>query len=469
MGSGRAGSAGAKLGGGILANLIVFGLVGQIAWAVENVFFNTFLYNSVYNGASADAVKSSMGVITAINLMVAFSAVTAVVTTFLMGNLSDRVGRRKIFIALGYVIWGVTILAFSWISPANMMKLFGLKSESAALNAAAIVVIVMDCVMTFMGSTSNDSAFNAYVTDVTDSSNRAKAEGVLAVMPIVANIAVVGLGMAVGKIGYANFFLILGVTVSACGVIGLISIKESGSGVKTDSGSYFADLFYGFRPSVIRKNSGLYLTLSAVCLYSIGMQVYFPYLIIYLQKYLGLDLGHLDFSVYPPWEMILLGIMIVAALVYIAVIGPLMDKKGKLLFMIPALIVQGAGLCAASLAKDVVTFLIIFLPSLLAYLTVGIAMSAEIRDLTPPGKIGLFQGVRMIFFVLLPMVIGPTLGNIATVGASITYVDDVGVEKLVPTPAMYVIAGALTLLAIIPAAALIVRSKKKLPADGEAA
>ncbi len=45
-----------KLGGRIWLNIILFGLMGQIAWAVENMFFNTFLYNSIYNGAGEGSV-----------------------------------------------------------------------------------------------------------------------------------------------------------------------------------------------------------------------------------------------------------------------------------------------------------------------------------------------------------------------------------------------------------------------------
>ena len=29
--------------------LILFGLVGQIAWSVENMYFNLFVYDTVYN------------------------------------------------------------------------------------------------------------------------------------------------------------------------------------------------------------------------------------------------------------------------------------------------------------------------------------------------------------------------------------------------------------------------------------
>ena len=92
------GAADSKLSGRIWFNICLFGFTGQMAWTLENMYFNTFLYNTVYEGGKVTGSLSSM---TAIKLMVAFSAATAVITTFIMGNLSDRVNKRKIFISLG--------------------------------------------------------------------------------------------------------------------------------------------------------------------------------------------------------------------------------------------------------------------------------------------------------------------------------------------------------------------------------
>ncbi len=81
-----------------------------------------------------------------------------------MGNLSDRVNKRKIFISLGYIIWGITTGAFGFITKDNIGSLFGISDSYKVITATAVTVIVMDCVMTFFGSTSNDSAFNAWIT-----------------------------------------------------------------------------------------------------------------------------------------------------------------------------------------------------------------------------------------------------------------------------------------------------------------
>ena len=71
------------LGVRVWAALLSFGLIGQIAWVVENMYFNVFLYNTI---------TGDTGMIAA---MVAASAVVAAVTTLTVGALSDRLGVRK--------------------------------------------------------------------------------------------------------------------------------------------------------------------------------------------------------------------------------------------------------------------------------------------------------------------------------------------------------------------------------------
>ncbi len=114
-------AADSKLSGRIWFNICLFGFTGQMAWTLENMYFNTFLYNTVYEGGKVTGSLSSM---TAIKLMVAFSAATAVITTFIMGNLSDRVNKRKIFISLGYIIWGITTGALGFVKKNPVGTLF---------------------------------------------------------------------------------------------------------------------------------------------------------------------------------------------------------------------------------------------------------------------------------------------------------------------------------------------------------
>ena len=83
------------------------------------------------------------------------------------------------------------------------------------------------------------------------------------------------------------------------------------------------------------------------------------------------------------------------------------------------------------------------------YMLVTATLSAMIRDYTPADKVGLFQGIRMIFAVLLPMIIGPFIGASVIMGSDSTYVE-LGVVKSVPTPNIFLAAAAVLLLVAIP-------------------
>lgn len=218
-----------KLGGRIWFNIILFGFMGQIAWSVENMYFNTFLYNSVYNGASQNAVNGSLDVIRRNQRYGRVQRGNSGHYNLFAGTLSDKTGKRKWFISIGYILWGIITASFGLISRDNTAALFGLTDEVKILTVTVCLVIVMDCVMTFMGSTGNDAAFNAWVTDVTNTKNRATVESVLALMPLLATAVVMGLAGAVTGIGYSVFFLALGAIVTVCGVLGCFTLKDKKS------------------------------------------------------------------------------------------------------------------------------------------------------------------------------------------------------------------------------------------------
>ena len=151
-----------KLGGKFWAAMLIFGLIGQIAWVVENMYLNVFLYK-MFNASAAD-----------ISLMVGASSVAATLTTILVGAFSDKVGKRKLLMCLGYIIWGISILGFGMIKVETLTPIAG--SVAAAASLGVTLVIVLDCVMTFFGSAANDAAYNAWLTDKGDDSNRGKIE-----------------------------------------------------------------------------------------------------------------------------------------------------------------------------------------------------------------------------------------------------------------------------------------------------
>ncbi|MBR5232656.1 MAG: MFS transporter [Clostridia bacterium] len=441
-----------KLSKRIWLNICVFSFMGGLAWNIENMYFNTFLYDSVYGGASANALANVMAPTTAISRMVALSAITAVVTTFIMGTLSEKMKKRKVFISVGYIIWGIITAAFGFISKDVIAKTLGISDEVKILAITVWVVIIMDMVMTFMGSTSNDSAFNAWLNDVTNPLVRPKVETALMFVGLFSMLAVMGLGSVAqsGAMSYSTFFLILGAIVTLSGVMGLFSLEDPKiKGEKTNT-SYWSDLFYGFRPSVIKENANLYLVLAALCIYNIAIQVFFPYLFVYLGNVI---IPNAVFDV----KTIIVAVIAVAALAA-GVIGMLKasDKK-RFVANMCTIVLFIVGLFILSTSTNIIVVLIGIAPTLVGYVVLQIQLVATMRDFIPEDKVGLFQGIRMIFVVLIPMIVGPALGDIACRSSNITIVE-YGVEKLVPSTSMFFYAAIVAVFVLIP---MLVLAKKK--------
>lgn len=421
-----------RLGARKWAAFIIVGLFGQFAWTIENMYFNVFLYNTI---------STDPGYIAA---MVGWSAAAATVTTLLMGALSDRLGRRRVFICGGYILWGASTAAFGFITPENAAWLFPGANAAAA---AAVMVVVLDCLMTFFGSTANDAAFNAYVTDATRPENRGRVESVLAILPLVSMLIIFGLFDPLTRQGrWRAFFGIFGAAVTAAGLLSLLLVRDDPT-LRPRRDSYFKNLLYGLRPSVLRENPELYLSFAAFCLFSAAVQVFFPYLIIYIQNYLGIT----DYAV-------VLGLVLITASLVSVLSGRLIDRFGKLRFVVPAAGIMLLGLVGMYFARSSVAVIAAGAVMMSGYMMCAAALSANIRDWTPADKAGHFQGIRMIFAVLLPMMIGPSIGALVIKGGSGTYME-LGQVKTVPTPGIFLAAGAMLLLIALPLLALKRREK----------
>lgn len=416
-----------KIGLRVWLVIILVGLSGQLAWCLENMYFNVFLYNTI---------STDPGYISA---MVSASAVTATLATLIIGALSDRIGNRRIFISVGYILWGISTIAFGYITLDNVSKWFPMANAAAA---GALIVVIMDCIMSFFGSASHDAAFNAYVTDNVKSENRGKTEGVIAILPLISMLIVFGLLDGYTQRGeWSSFFNFFGYTVIAVGIISFFLVKDDPA-LKGKKDSYFANLIYGLRPGVIKQQGRLYLAFAAICIFSIAVQVFYPYLIIYIQNYLGFD----DYA-------IILGIVLIVASIVSVAGGRLMDRVGKLKFILPAGLVMIIGLIAMYFLRSMIAVIIGGCIMMGGYMLVNATLYAVIRDYTPRDKAGHFQGIRMIFTVMVPMVVGSNIGAAVIKGGELTYVE-MGVVKTVPTPAIFLVAAIVMLFILIPVIAL---------------
>ncbi|MBR0507465.1 MAG: MFS transporter [Clostridia bacterium] len=411
--------------------LIVFSLMGQIAWVVENMYFNVFIYHMF---------RASEGEIA---LMVQASAVAATLTTLFIGALSDRLGKRKAFITVGYILWGVSILFFAALRIDWIDHLFPDQAQgvSKAFSIGVALVIAFDCLMTFFGSTANDACFNAWLTDSTDETNRGKAEGVNAMMPLLAILVVFGGTMWAEKDNATHWtilFLIIGGIVLITGVLGFFLIDEPNQASIPQDG-YFGTLFYGFRPQVIRKNPDLYLTLLGFTIFGISIQVFMPYLILYYTEALGLDN-----------YVLVMAPAIVLAAAATALYGWVYDRVGYRKALVPSLIILLCGYAVLFLFRHVALVFVGSLLMMCGYLCGMAVFGARIRDCTPAGMAGRFQGLRIIGQVLIPGVIGPEIGKLVLAGAEKVANDD-GTLSFIPNANIFLWAG----IVLLPIAVLI--------------
>ena len=409
--------------------LVIFSLVGQVAWVVENMYLNVFIYKMFH--ASANAIST----------MVAASSIAATVTTLLIGALSDKLGKRKLFICGGYILWGISIWGFAAIRADVINALFPAAVSSAAVGVS--LVIILDCVMTFFGSSANDACFNAWLTDSTDETNRGAAEGINAMMPLVAILVVFGGFMSFDQNMPETWTLIFGIIgsiVMALGIAGFFLIEEAPASTDGNQ-NYFANIFYGFRPSVITGNKGLYIALLAYALFGISINIFMPYLILYYSVSLGMENYVLIFAP-----------AIILAAAFTAFYGRRYDAKGFRAAVLPSLALLMAGYVILYFFDTTVP---VFLGSLLmmcGYLSGMAVFGAVLRDHTPHGKAGMFQGQRIIGQVLIPGIIGPAIGA-AVLSNAQTVVNDDGTTSFLPNENIFLaalIAAVFIFAALIP-------------------
>ena len=405
--------------------LTIFSLIGQIAWVVENMYLNVFMYK-MFNASAGD-----------ISLMVGASAVAATLTAVFIGALSDKIGKRKLFMCGGYILWGVSILSFALLKKDLIASVIPQTLSAATVGVS--LTIVLDCLMTFFGSSANDAAFNAWLTDSTDPSNRGAAEGINAMMPLVAILAVFGGFMAFDldkEESWTAVFFIIGAVVLFVGVLGFFIIKEPK--IAPVKEGYFKTVLYGFLPATVKSNRALYLNLAAFVLFNISIQIFMPYLILYYE--VSLKMTNYVFVMAPA---------IILASVVTALWGRVFDKKGFAFSSWISLLWLMVGYILLILFKNTALVFVGSLFMMCGYLSGMAVFGAQIRDLTPAGKSGMLQGVRIFAQVLLPGVIGPFIGKTVLRNAEMVTNSDV-TKSFVPNAGIFVAAlAASALLAVV--------------------
>ena len=171
-------------------------------------------------------------------------------------------------------------------------------------------------------------------------------------------------------------------------MLGLCIFRDSPALRPVQGDTYLRDVLYAFRPANIRANKMIYICFLGMMFSGLAMQLWQPYMISLVEVTLGI-------------ENYILPIGIVA--------GKVMDRFGKEKFYYPVAILQVLG--------GLIAYSIKFVGHAMPLLCVGgtcimagnLAMAglftASSRDYTPAGRAGASQSVKMVIYIMLPMVL----------------------------------------------------------------
>ena len=407
------------------------GLAGQICWNIENQWFNTFVYAKIGKDPSI------------ITGMLIASAAATTFSTFFFGTWSDRIGKRRHFISLGYILWGVFTIAFGltqFISPA--MYAF-----------AGMMVVLADTVMSFFGSMGNDAAFNAWINDVMEDSNRGQIGAALATQPVLGTIlgTVVG-GFLVGSDDrYMRLFLVMGLLVILFGVLSFFMMSNKDDAAPSKRGTFWEQFFSVFNIKKLFTLRELLCVNLAVSVFFIGFNAYFAYLGNYIIYYLGFTADQMGIIEAVPLVLAMLSAIPVSGfinrgkLLPVAVFGCVLNAAGLAVMST----VRPENVNTASLFNPVV-FLGILLVGI-GYISFLQTTKVWVKQLYPEDSRGQFEGIWILFFVLIPMIGGSLLGQFAVKHSGKTFVDTVsGQMQYIPDSSIFVYGLVFILLAVIP-------------------
>lgn len=433
--------------------LIVFCFVGQLAWNIENQWFTLFLNAKITLNVSYTTA------------MTIVSATLTCLSTFIFGTLSDRRGNRKVFLSFGYIFWGVsTILMGSaeWVSKSGTVS---------ALTIAALMVVAIDGIMSFLGSMAYDSSFNVWTNDHTTVKNRGIIGTMYGIMPVIATIIGTLAGGQIINIGadpanpltknYQLLFWIAGMMSLLSGVLSLIFLKDKNGLKPHKEGKFFHQLVEPFNFKEMKKMPNLKEMLLA-CIVVLIFYISFNFYFVYLGTWAVYNLGFSEFDF-----GVIEGVGMILGIILAFPISKLINKDHIPLVMLLGIALSFIGLMIIFFfvkgPSDVDSTNIFSPKNFACYLAIfgvgtGMILIAQagmmwVRGLFPAKNRGQFEGIRCIFFVWLPMFIGTLFGDMIIKAYSkslnVGTIDEINMIN-VPDKWLFFFAAWVLVIAIIP-------------------
>ena len=417
------------------------GLAGQLCWNVVNQWFNTFIYAKI-------AMDSRI-----VAAMVISSSVLSTFSTFYFGTLSDRMGSRRRFISFGYIIWGALTIVFGFTEFIGG----GMADQGTRLLIlTASVVVLTGSIMSFFGSMANDSGFNAWINDSTTDKNRGQLGAALATQPVIGTIlgTVIG-GLLIGnQDNYQRLFWTMGLFVIVMGVISLPILCDVPSLKPHREGAFWKQFFAVFDFKSLFKQRELMMACLTLIAFFTPFNVFFVQMGNWLIHRMGFT---------PDLMGLIQGSALIAAM-FLAVPGTILINKHKTPLVTTAGVVfNAAGIVSVSLfirpgmGDTSAVFTVANIPLLICVFLVGAglilftqSMTMWVKQLFPQDSRGQFEGIRLLSFMLIPMVTGTLIGNAIIRRGDGSVINEFGIVENIPTEALFQWASVLLIPIVVP-------------------
>lgn len=422
------------------------GLAGQICWNMENQWFNTFVYTKIAKEPSI------------ITGMLICSALATTFATFFFGTWADRTGKRRTFIAVGYILWGIFTIGFG-LTEFISKDMYTL---------AAVSVVLADTVMSFFGSMGNDAGFNTWTTDILTDKNRGQIGAALATQPVFGTIigTVVG-GLLVGEDdNYMRLFVIMGVAVIIFGLLSLVFLGKQDDVEPSVRGSFAKQFFSVFNFKEFFRHKELVWVNVTNTIFFTGFNIYFAYIGNYIIYYLGFTADQMG---------IIEAVPLVLSMVFAIPASMLINRNKHVIVSVFAIIINIIGLFIVypvtpemvdtTKLFDFRLWLGIFCVGA-GYITILQVTKVWTKQLYPENSKGQFEGIWILFYVLFPMISGSLIGQVVVKSYGLTFINEVsGQTEYIPNGSIYLYGAIFIALSIVPVLMAAKHFKKRVAAE----
>jgi predicted MFS family arabinose efflux permease len=279
----------------------------------------------------------------------------------------------------------------------------------------------------------------------------------LATQPVIGTIVgtVLG-GMLIGENdNYQRLFWAMGLFVIAMGLLSLFVMKDAPT-----LRPYRQDGFWKQFSTVFRGAKGFF-THRELMLVSITTALFFIPFNVYFVHMGNWLIYHLGFT--PDKMGLIEGIGLIVAMALAIPAISLINRNKTPFIAAFAMIVDMIGLWVIYLfarpgmvdptnvfsVSNLVLLLGVFLVGS-GYVLIMQSMTMWVKQLYPEESRGQFEGVRVAFFTLIPMLIGTLIGNMIIKNGAGTFVNDYGIEENIPTEAIFFWAAIMLIAAFVP-------------------